>query len=283
MHGPDTRTKNQCFPTQNDQPRNLRRKPLHVIQHMVEISNKVSGLLPGDWGSPENRLGRVASHGTAKAWDLHRYDTMGEADTWFNYSSAIRAEYMDTREAANAQIKLGQLKYTGDIQAYFTELRALNRYAQATGEGLQEKVNIAMTSEILRMRFAHYKGGFVDDNDFMEATYQAGLQVEEMKALEKTREAARVPGQGPKNNRPDEKKKEDHRKKEEGRSAAKERDSRREDRRAPAEKKGWESRGAALKGVPQNEIDNHKKVRDGCWRWGRTGPRTSDCFSFQTT
>ena len=128
--------------------------------------------------------------GTAKAWDLHRYDTMGKADTWVNYSSAIRTEYVDTREAANAQIKLGQLKYSGDIRAYFTEFRALNQYARATGEGLQEKVNIAMTSEILRMRFAHYKGGFVDDNDFMEATYQAGLQVEEMKALEKTREAA---------------------------------------------------------------------------------------------
>lgn len=45
--------------------------------------------------------------GTAKAWDLHRYDTLGEADTWFNYSAAIRAEYLDTREAANAQVRLG--------------------------------------------------------------------------------------------------------------------------------------------------------------------------------
>ena len=53
--------------------------------------------------------------GTAKAWDLHRYDTLGEADTWFNYSSAIRTEYMDTRVAANTQIKLGQLRYTDDI------------------------------------------------------------------------------------------------------------------------------------------------------------------------
>ena len=43
--------------------------------------------------------------GTAKAWDLHRYDTLREADTWVNYSAAIRVEYLDTREAANAQIK----------------------------------------------------------------------------------------------------------------------------------------------------------------------------------
>jgi len=217
--------------------------------------------------------------GTAKAWDLHRYDTMGEADTWVNYSSAIRTEYMDMREAANAQIKLGQLKYSGDIRAYFTEFRALNQYARATGEGLQEKINIAMTSEILRMRFAHYKGGFVDDNDFMEATYQAGLQVEEMKALEKTREAARIPG--PKNNRPDGKGKEDHRKKDEERAVTKQQDSRREDKRAPTRKKAWVSLETALKGVPTKEREEYKTT-DGCWRCGRPGHKTFECYAFTT-
>jgi len=33
--------------------------------------------------------------GTAKAWNLHRYDTVGENDTWINYSAAIRSEYHD--------------------------------------------------------------------------------------------------------------------------------------------------------------------------------------------
>ena len=143
--------------------------------------------------------------GTARAWDLHRYDTLGEVDTWFNSSAAIRAEYLDMREAASAQQKLGQLKYTGDIRAYLTEFRALNHYVRSTGEGLQEKVNLAMTSEILRMRFAHYRGNFADDDDFIEATYEAGLQVEEMKALEKIRDAAR-------NHRTDDKKKEERKK-----------------------------------------------------------------------
>ena len=63
---------------------------------------------------------------TAKAWDLHRYDTMGESHTWANYSSAIQTEYFDSREAAGAQLKLSQLRYTGDIRAYMTEFRALN-------------------------------------------------------------------------------------------------------------------------------------------------------------
>jgi len=100
--------------------------------------------------------------GTTKAWDLHRYDTLGEGNTWVNYSAAIQAEYLDTREAGNAQLKLSQLKYNGDIRSYFTEFWALNNYACATGEGLQAKVDLAMTSEILRMRFSHYLGEFAD-------------------------------------------------------------------------------------------------------------------------
>jgi len=47
-------------------------------------------------------------------------------------------------------------------------------------------------------------------------------------------------------------------------------------------KKDWGSTAAALKGVPQNEVDDHKKDRDNCWRCGRPGHRTYDRFSFQT-
>jgi len=109
--------------------------------------------------------------GTAKSWDLHRYTTLGDNDTWANYSADIRTEYFDSREAANAQLKLNQLKYTGDIRAYMTELQALNNYARATGEGLQEKVDMAMPDAILDMRFAHYMGEFADDEGFLQATY----------------------------------------------------------------------------------------------------------------
>jgi len=45
-----------------------------------------------------------------------------------------------------------------------------------------------MTSEILKMRFSHYLGEFADDKGFLLATYQAGLQVERMKTLEKAQE-----------------------------------------------------------------------------------------------
>ena len=52
-------------------------------------------------------------------------------------------------------------------------------------EGLREKIDLAMTSEILMMRFSHYLGEFMEDEGFLQAIYQVGLQVEQMKALEK--------------------------------------------------------------------------------------------------
>jgi len=41
------------------------------------------------------------------------------------------------------------------------------------------------------MRFAHYLEQFTDDEGFLQTTYQAGLQVERLKALEKARESTR--------------------------------------------------------------------------------------------
>ena len=132
--------------------------------------------------------------GMAKAWDLHRYDTLGENDSWVNYAADIRTEYHDPSKAANAQLKLSQLKYLGDIRAYMTEFRALNNYARATGESLQEKIDLAMTDAVLDMRFAHYMGEFGDDERFLEATYQAALQVEKKKAPRQAREQGRPTG-----------------------------------------------------------------------------------------
>jgi len=42
------------------------------------------------------------------------------------------------------------------------------------------------------MRFTHYIEEFADDEGFLQATYQAGLQVERIEALEKVREGART-------------------------------------------------------------------------------------------
>jgi len=80
----------------------------------------------------------------ALVWHLHRHRELRDNDIWANYSAAIRTEYCNEREAVEAQLKLEQLKYHGDIRSNMTELRALNLYARATGESLQEKVNLAM-------------------------------------------------------------------------------------------------------------------------------------------
>jgi len=123
---------------------------------------------------------------------LHRHRELRDNDTWENYSAAIQTEYCNERESADAQLKLGQLKYQGDIRSYMTEFRALNLYAHAKGESLQEKVNLAMPESVIDMRFAHYLEDFADDEGFLQATYQAALQVEKKKALRLAREPART-------------------------------------------------------------------------------------------
>jgi len=88
---------------------------------------------------------------TTLVWHLHQYRELGENDTWVNYSAAIRSEYRNEREAVDAQLKLGQLKYQGSIRAYLTEFWALNNFARATGEALRKKVDLAMPDTVLDM------------------------------------------------------------------------------------------------------------------------------------
>jgi len=50
-----------------------------------------------------------------------------------------------------------------------------------------------MPDAVLDMRFAHYLEDFADDEGFLQATHQAGLQVEKKKTLKAAREAMRGP------------------------------------------------------------------------------------------
>jgi len=222
--------------------------------------------------------------GTAKAWDLHRYDTMGENDTWANYSAAIRAEYYDSREAAGAQLKLSQLKYNGNIRAYMTEFRALNNLARAMGESLQEKIDLAMPESVIDMRFAHYLGEFADNEGFLLATYQAGLQVERKKALKQAKEQMKghttVMGTGKQDKKDDRKNdaKTDLRTKETNQRGNP------SNAKAPwfGRKDTWSTPDEAMKGVPSAEKEEYRQDRDSCWRCGRTGHKTFECLSFKT-
>ena len=102
---------------------------------------------------------------------MHRYRELQDNNTWTNYSAAIRAEYPNEWEAADAQVKLWQLKYQGLIRTYMTESRALNNFAKAIGVSLMEKIDLAMPDRILDMRSNQNPEDPVDDEPFLQATY----------------------------------------------------------------------------------------------------------------
>jgi len=58
---------------------------------------------------------------TALVWHLNRYRELGDNDSWVHYVAAIKAEYHNEREAADAQQKLNQLKYQDSVRAYMTD------------------------------------------------------------------------------------------------------------------------------------------------------------------
>jgi len=167
---------------------------------------------------------------------------------------------------ADAQLKLGQLRYQGSIRAYLTEFRALNNFARVTGEALREKVDLAMPDTVLDMRFAHYLEDFADDKGFLQATHQAGLQVEKKKALKQAREQMKgISG------RNDDRKKQEGKKGETTPTKADTSKPRQAQAGAPAgkptwwgAKDHWASKEEALKGVPQKEQETYFKNRDDC-------------------
>jgi len=56
-----------------------------------------------------------------------------------------------------------------------TEFRALNNFAKAAGESLREKIDLAMPDSILEMRFNQNPEDLEDDEQFLQATYRAGI------------------------------------------------------------------------------------------------------------
>jgi len=207
---------------------------------------------------------------TALVWHLYRHRELRDNDTWGNYSATIRAGYRNERKAADAQLKLGQLRYQGDIRAYMTEFQALNNYARAMGEGLQEKVNLAMPDSVLDMRFAHYLEDFTDEEGFLQATYQAALQVEKKKALRLAREHAK--GQPVATGKRDDERKKERKRKEKPKELAFSTE-RREARTRGNEYGGTEhcaSENAAFKGIPDSKRREHTGT-GGCHHCGRNG------------
>jgi len=215
---------------------------------------------------------------TALIWQLQRFRELTGNDTWVNYAAAIQAEYRNEREADDAQLKLGQLKYQGSIRTYLTEFRALNNFAKAMGEGLREKIDLAMPESIRDMQFNKNPDEPTDDEGFMSATYRGGIQVEKRKALKAAREASKGVSIAKEEGKKDEKRKDKGKKGD---------PSKKEPEQCPRKTQEWwggknhrVSTEEALKGVPQKEQEVYFRNRDDCWRCGRLGHKTFKCFLF---
>jgi len=266
-----------------ENPEKFDRKSLSTFNQWWELVTIYLGFYPETIDRQKIAWVGTLLTDTALVWHLHQYRELSENDTWANYSAAIQAEYHNECEAADAQLKLVELKYQGSIRAYLTEFRALNNFVRVTGEALREKVDMAMPDAVLDMRFAHYLEDFADDKGFLQGTHQAGLQVEKKKALRLAREQARAPAPTGKR---EEKKKDGQRKEgpsDSRRNQATEKEPQREDNRG-SEYGGagrWATEAAAFKGVPDHERKEYGSTW-GCHRCGRPGHWAAKCFASTT-
>jgi len=145
-----------------------------------------------------------------------------------------------------------------------------------------------MPDSILDMRFNQNLDKSTDDEGFMSATYRAGIQVEKKKALKTVREAGRTT-QPPKN---DGKKDGQGKGNTDNARRGKETDKILQQDRSERSgektqnwwggKDHWGTKDEALKGVPAKEQEEYGQSREDCWRCGRPGHWTFECFSFNT-
>jgi hypothetical protein len=198
----------------------------------------------------------------------------GGRDNWVAYSEAIVNEYTHPREGAAAHDTLKALKYKGDIKAYLTGFTTLNRPAGSNGEGLQDIVNKALLDEIIDVRFYQNPRALNTDQDFLTATNEAGRYVETLKALKarKTAKAGPPPATQPKDGQSSGKTGKAVNSQEEQKGS---KQVERPDSGSKTERSGnrWESLEEALRGVPENEKEDHKTLSGACFRCGKEGHR----------
>ena len=175
---------------------------------------------------------------------------------------------------------MSALRYKGDIKGYLTAFRALNIHAWVTGEALQNKVNLALPLEIIDMRFAQNPRLFTEDEPFLVATYEAGRHWENRNLLAKEKAAIEW-GTGSQNvsmKPPNKGSKEQGKGKEEHQQPGRVSNDNQKMGRA----KLWRGLRDALQGIPQNEINEHKKSPESCWRCGQSNHNTYQCYARTT-
>ena len=228
----------------------------------------------------------------AAEWHVEREEEMGDWDTWQANSEAIQEEYQDTREADMACEKIDALRYKGDIKAFMTSFRTLNRRAHISGSSLRQRIDAKMTAEILTMRFSQNPRPFVEDEPFLLATYEAGRHVEALQAVLKAQGKQGGGGTGSSGGNKDAqgsgkgsgktersgrsgKREVDHKQTQgSGSGGQSEKDRNGRDR--------WSSKKNAFRGVPSGEIEKHRLDPQNCERCGRPGHQTEYCYARKT-
>jgi len=127
------------------------------------------------------------------------------------------------------------------------------------------------------MRFAHYLEDVADDEGFLQAMYQAALQVEKKKALLLAWEQVRAPAPVGKR---DEKKKDGRSSGDTQKGKVAEKEPHQEGNKG-GEYGGtgrWASEAAAFQGVPDSEHREYAATR-GCHRCGRPSHRAAKYFA----
>jgi len=144
-----------------------------------------------------------------------------------------------------------------------------------------------MPDALLDMRFAHYLEDFTDDEGFLQATHQAGLQVEKKKALKQAWDQMRTGTTGSAT-RTEEKRSEGKKQMSDGRKQMEGARNTRTDQAltgcpSPWGQPGqWATKEATLKGVPSQEHEEYFRTPESCWRCGQKGHHTYECFPHTT-
>jgi hypothetical protein len=208
-------------------------------------------------------------------------------DNWQAYTSALKQRFIDEHETEKDERAMRALKYEGDMDDYVTQMEELNGRVGAHGATFRAIVRSALPEEVTKMIYSRAGGIPRDDEEFLAAVREAGRVVEEMrrdralskgKTLEvrenyqsKTKEAAR----------PREAQQKDRKVRD--KASEKKESSGKKDKKGKEKEPLYSSGKDALKGVPQAEIDKHKKDKADCWRCGRDGHKMYDCYAKKTT
>jgi len=108
QRAPEVRTNTSRLKLKN--PESFDEKPASAFNVWWESVLEYIGFYPETLDAQKIAWVGTLLSDTAKGRHQHRRWTMADRDTWARYTVAIWAEFRDTREAANTQLKLSQLR-----------------------------------------------------------------------------------------------------------------------------------------------------------------------------